>query len=761
MSYRVAVRALCEFTAKRGDLDLRFTPSPTALEGIAGHQEVAGRRGAGYQTEVPLSGDHRNLRVSGRADGYSAVLGQVDEVKTYRGDLDLMPDNHRDLHWAQVRIYGHLICQRDELSEIRVALVYFNVVTQKERVLVDVVTADELRTDFEQQCDLFIDWAEQELAHRRGRDRVLAALSFPHTDFRTGQRPLAETVYKTAAVGSALMAQAPTGIGKTIGTLFPLLKAMPGQGLDKVFFLTAKTPGRRLALDAARRLNEQADPEPIRVLELIARDKACEHPDKACHGDSCPLARGFYDRLPAARQAAASVGWLDQPALREIARAHEVCPYYLSQEMARWSDLVVSDYNYYFDLSAMLYALSQANDWRVAVLADEAHNLVERARSMYSAELDQRHLRGIRRTAPQALKKTLNSLHRHWNELSDSSDEGALYQEYEVLPVVPSRFLGSLQRTVAALTDYFTEHPFAIDSDLQRLYFDLVHFGRMADAFGDHSLFDLTRPRQRGDRPSRGRPATILCLRNVVPAPFLKERFEAAHTSILFSATLSPRRYYSDLLGLPDRTGWLDVESPFQTRQLQVRIARDVSTRYPDRAASLAPLCDIMARQYRHRPGNYLAFFSSYHYLEQVADRFNEQHPDIPTVRQHRHMDEPSRQAFLDRLVPGGQGIAFAVLGGAFAEGIDLPGNRLIGAFIATLGLPQVNPVNEQIKQRMQTIFGAGYDYTYFYPGIQKVVQAAGRVIRTQDDEGVVWLMDDRFGWGKVRRLMPGWWARH
>ncbi|MDX1802387.1 MAG: ATP-dependent DNA helicase, partial [Marinobacter sp.] len=474
MSYRVAVRALCEFTAKRGDLDLRFTPSPTALEGIAGHQEVAGRRGAGYQTEVPLSGDHRNLRVSGRADGYSAALGQVDEVKTYRGDLDLMPDNHRDLHWAQARIYGHLICQRDGLSEIRVALVYFNVVTQKERVLVEVVTADELRTDFEQQCDLFIDWAEQELMHRGGRDRTLAALSFPHTDFRTGQRPLAEAAYKTAAVGSALMAQAPTGIGKTIGTLFPLLKAMPGQGLDKVFFLTAKTPGRRLALDAARRLNEQADPEPIRVLELIARDKACEHPDKACHGESCPLARGFYDRLPAARQAAANAGWLDQLSLREIARAHEICPYYLSQEMARWSDLVVADYNYYFDLSAMLYALTRGNDWRVAVLADEAHNLVARARGMYSAELDQRRLRAIRRTAPAALKKPLNGLHRHWNDLSAPAGGPLPDPDYEVRPLIPSSFLASLQRTVAAMTDHFTEHPFAIDSDLLRFYFDLV-----------------------------------------------------------------------------------------------------------------------------------------------------------------------------------------------------------------------------------------------------------------------------------------------
>ena len=229
-------------------------------------------------------------------------------------------------------------------------------------------------------------------------------------------------------------------------------------------------------------------------------------------------------------------------------------------------------------------------------------------------------------------------------------------------------------------------------------------------------------------------------------------------TSTLFSATLQPARYYADLLGLPDDHVWVDVESPFAAQQLQVQVARHISTRYPHRAASLAPIAALMAQQFRARPGNYLAFFSSYDYLQQAAALFAQQHPDVPHWCQSRRMLEGEQRDFLARFTDSSNGIAFAVLGGAFAEGIDLPGKRLIGAFLATLGLPQVNPVNEQIRGRMQALFGAGYDYTYLYPGLQKVVQAAGRVIRTPSDEGVVHLMDDRFAQAQVRALLPAWW---
>lgn len=749
LSYSIAVRALCEFTAKTGDLDLRFTPSPTALEGIVGHRTVASRRSEGYQSEVALEGLYRTLTVKGRADGYDPAQNCLEEVKTYRGDLSKQPANHRQLHWAQAKIYGWLMCRKLDLPRINLALVYFDIVSERETCLVEPFEAAQLQEFFERQCARFLQWAQQEVAHRDGRNLAAQRLAFPHADFRPGQRHLAESVFKAVSTGRCLMAQAPTGIGKTLGTLFPMLKALAPQQLDKVFFLTAKTPGRKLALDAAQVIVASADAPPLRVLEMIARDKACEHPDKACHGESCPLARGFYDRLPAARQAASRLSLLDQSALREVALAHDVCPYYLSQEMARWADVVVADYNYYFDFSALLFGLAQANNWKVAVLVDEAHNLVERGRQMYSASLDQGTFNGVRKTAPDVLKKPMQRVNREWNALN-GTQTGA-YQAYDK---APEKLLQALSSCSASIGDYLNDHPQGLDSALQGFYFDMLQFCRVAELFDEQFLFDISKRDL-----ERKRNLSLLCLRNVVPAGFIRPRLTAARSTVLFSATLSPRHYYADLLGTPTDTVCIDVESPFHADQLQVHIVNQISTRFVHRQSSLAPIVDLIAAQFCKSPGNYLAFFSSFDYLQQVAQLLAEKHPHISLWSQSRGMGETQRQQFLDQFHADGQGIGFAVLGGAFGEGIDLPGARLIGAFIATLGLAQLNPVNEQMKRRMAAIFGSGYDYTYLYPGVQKVVQAAGRVIRTQQDQGVVMLIDDRFGESKVRQLLPRWWA--
>ncbi|SBW81078.1 ATP-dependent DNA helicase [Pseudomonas veronii 1YdBTEX2] len=745
----MAVRALCEFTAKVGDLDLRFTPSPSAQEGIAGHRTVASRRSAYYQNEVALEGEYEELKVRGRADGYDPDSNRLEEVKTYRGDLDAQPANHRQLHWAQVKVYGWLMCQKLGIAHIDLALVYFDIVGEGETLLNQRFAAADLQRFFNRQCALFLGWARQEMQHRDARNRAAQALAFPHSAFRPGQRNLAESVYKAVSTGRCLMAQAPTGIGKTVGTIFPMLKALAPQQLDKVLFLTAKTPGRKLALDAAQVLYASSPELPLRVLELVARDKACEHLDKACHGESCPLAKGFYDRLPAARIAAAKVRLLDQRNLREVALEHGLCPYYLSQEMARWSDLVVADYNYYFDFGALLFGLAQLNQWRVAVLVDEAHNLVERARSMYSASLDQYTLKTVRDTAPEPLKKPLQRLNREWNALH--KDQLAPYQAYAARP---DKMLQALSLCASAMGDYFNDHPEALNGDLQAFYFEALQFAKVAELFNEHFIFDISLRQLRGKRSS-----STLCLRNVVPAEFIRPRLTAARSSVLFSATLSPRHYYADLLGLPADTAWVDVESPFNAAQLRVRIVDEVSTRFVHRQASLEPIVELIAEQFAHQPGNYLAFFSSFDYLQQVALLLAERHPHIALWQQSRGMAEAERRAFLEQFTEHSQGVGFAVLGGAFGEGIDLPGARLIGAFIATLGLPQLNPINEQMKQRMGVIFGSGYDYTYLYPGIQKVVQAAGRVIRSQQDQGVVMLIDDRFGEGRVRQLLPRWWA--
>ncbi|WIX34378.1 ATP-dependent DNA helicase [Salinicola sp. JS01] len=779
MSYRIAVRALCEFSAKAGDLDLRFTPSPSAQEGIAGHRVVSERRGERYEREIALAGHYVHLEVRGRADGYDPDANRLEEIKTHRGDLARQPANQRALHWAQAQVYGHLLCLARGLDQLTVTLVYFDIASQRETPLSQQCSACELREVFETHCQRFLAWAQQELAHRRRRDAALVALNFPFADFRAGQRELAEAVYKATHTRRWLLLQAPTGIGKTLGTLFPMLKAMPGEPLDRVFFLTARNTGQQLALEALEQLGARplaesaadtqasapapAEPAsgdaaaalPLRVLTLTAREKACEHLDKACHGEACPLAAGFYDRLPAARSAAAERGWLDRAGLRAVALEHQVCPYYLGQEMSRWADVVVADVNYYFDLHAQLYALTLQQQWQVGILVDEAHNLVERGRGMYTATLDHAAFRRLVPQLPAPLKRPLARVAAAWQDLAEQLDDAHGERDYRVLEHLPGKLIAALQQAVSRIVEYQSEQPIALDGELQRFSFEAQHLCRVAETFASHSLCDLTRQPARGRQRRAG---ATLTLRNVMPAPFLAARFAAAHGGTLFSATLSPQGYFRDLLGVPDTAPWLALGSPFAAGQLEVSIATRLSTRYAHRAASLDPLVARIAARFHQRRGNYLAFFSSFAYLEQVAERLAERHPEVVQWRQAARMDDAARASFLARFESGGAGVGFAVLGGIFGEGIDLPGERLIGAFVATLGLPQVNPVNEQMRERLQALLGNGYDYAYFYPGMQKVVQAAGRVIRTASDRGVIELLDDRFAQPRARALLPTWW---
>lgn len=786
-TFTVAVRTLCEFIAKAGDLDLRFTPSPSAQQGREGHALVAQRRGPQHEAEVSLSGSYKNLQVRGRADGYDSGRNALEEVKTFRGRVDAIPWNHQELHWAQLKVYGWLMCQARQLPSITLCLVYFDVVSQAEHPMAQEFAAAELQPFFEGLCERFLGWARQEALHRQRRDEALLALEFPQKPFRPGQREMAAGVYKACLQSQPLLVQAPTGIGKTLGTVFPALKAMPVRGIDKIFFLTAKTTGRQIGLEALAKVvaTPQGSTQPafaLRVIELVAKDKACEYKDKACHGQSCPLAAGFYDRLPAAREAAAQARWLDQAALREIALSHQICPYYLGHDMVRWSDVVVGDYNYYFDRSATLYAQTVESSWRVSVLVDEAHNLYSRACAMYSAQLSQAEAVAVRPRVPAAIRPRVDELLNQWqltlDELArDAQKRGTPGQPWQVLPDVPEAWVRTLQRLNSAISDYLNDHATDTHGAWLPFYFGTLAFGTLANELGAHSMceFDLRVPEAAAmPVPStppapgqlvldeagfaRGPDAGVFTLRNIVPAPFLASRLAAADSMVLFSATLNPPDYYVDLLGLPASLRMLDVPTPFKPEQLAVSVV-PISTRRGDRAASLPPLVQAIGSQFERQPGNYIAFFSSFDYMEMALRRLQQDWPAVPVWPQARQMDEASRHAWLRRFDVAGQGIGLAVLGGVFGEGVDLPGRRLIGAFVATLGLPQFDEVNQAISERLQARFGRGHDYTYVFPGMQKVVQAAGRVIRTGSDTGVLLLMDERYLQPRYQALLPPWWG--
>ena len=732
--------------------------SPNAREGVAGHLVVTSRRGAGYKSEVTLKTALGNLLISGRADGYDATQNRLEEIKTFRGDLARQPANQRHLHWAQLKAYGWLLCERDSLAEITLALVYFNIDTQQEFPFAQRCTSDALQDYFIEMCGSYSQWAQQERAHRTRRDAYLSTLAFPHDAFRAGQRELAVGVFRAARAGTSLLIEAPTGIGKSIATLYPMLKAMPVRKQDKVYFLSAKSSGRLLGVEALAMCNvasrvdkrDAADAAQahavIRVVELVAKAKACLYPGQACTGLTCPLAAGFFDRLPAARTAWIQSDASDASAVTTAARDNDVCPYYLAQELVAWADVVVADYNYYFDSSAALYSAMVEHEWRVGVLVDEAHNLIERARAMYSAELKLSDVDALRRVVPE-LKRTWMRLIRAWKSL-DLTDA----ESYRVLNDTPTKFLKALQKSSEEVGDYLAEHAEGA-APLRDFYFAAMHLLRRAETLDENSVFDLTcttKRTRRGDAE--------LVLRNVIPAPYIGPRLAAADSAVLFSATLTPVDFYRGMLGVAEDATVLHVSSPFDSTQLRVSVERHISTRYRDRSASLSAISSLMASTQANRPGNYLAFFSSFEYLELAADHLRACYPQLVQWRQSRDMTEADRHTFVQSFATDGVGIGFAVLGGAFGEGVDLPGTKLIGAFIATLGLPPINPVNETYRQIIERKFGNGYECTYTYPGIRKVVQASGRVIRTLSDQGTLHLMDDRFATSDVRRLLPAWW---
>lgn len=774
----VSVRTLAAFAARTGSIHHRFTPAPTALQGTEGHQQVYRKRPRGYRTEVALSTGVDGLLVRGRADGFCERDQRLEEIKTFYGDVDSIPANQQYLHWAQLKLYGWLYCRQEKAEAISLALIYFQLEEEQEHRFDLELSAEDLERECLAMVAKYQTWHRALQKRRLQLTKELTALRFPYPEFHRAQRDMAEAVYKSAATRRTLLIEAPTGTGKTLAALFPALKAM-GQGhLDKLLYLTCKNTGKQPALDAVRQLG--ADGSRLRVLELSAQANCCLAPDKRCDGDSCPYARGFYDKLETARAAASRCSLLDKAALEALALEFEICPYYLAIEMSRWTDLIVADVNQFFDGSPLLARLSQEMGWRAHLLVDESHNLVERGRMMFSATLDRALLLQAKQVAPAPLKKILNRLNRHWRAL-ESAHGGT---GYTCLAEVPAGFLRSVQAFTEAFHSpqalhLYTPQALHLDpqqtlhldpqqtlhidpppvpglsadgGDLREFYFQALRFQtvREESSTEDYSIeleTDFT-----------GRSS--LTLKNQIPARLLARRLAHAQAGCFFSATLQPADYYRTMLGLPEETVIYQADSPFLAAQLQVKIFRQLSTRYRDRHASSPALARTIVDQIERRPGNALVFVSSYAYLETLAVALKDilGDRDVELVLQGRQMSEVERAQFVEAFRAQKNLLGVAVLGGIFGEGVDLPGEALTGVFIASLGLPPTNAANEQLQRVLQARFGDGYRFTYLYPGVQKVVQAAGRVIRRQADRGYVYLLDDRFARAEVRRLLPAWW---
>lgn len=759
--FLLTVRELALFCHRRGDIDHRFTPSPTGLEGIAGHQRIYQRRPASYQrefavefiragspaAELPGAGVP-DLHLRGRADGYDRERGLVEEIKTCRIDPARIPETVSRLGLAQGRLYAAMIAAREDLPGLSVQLTWLQLDTGEEQSLQQSYSREELDTFLEDSLQRYGTWLSRVAARRAARDRSLQTLPFPHPRFRPGQRELSERVYKCVHQAGRLLLEAPTGIGKTAAVLYPALKALATDRHDSIVFATTRISGRRAAQQAMERF--AAAGFAGNALSLMAKEQVCLSPGRACHGDDCPYARGYYDRLPDALVDALEQTLLDPECLAGIARRHEVCPYQLSLDLAPWADVIVADVHHVFSPTANLANRLSEDGRRWTVLLDEAHGLPDRARQMYGAGLAKADILAARREAPAVLKPVLARLNREMLALQKLDWQQA---DSHWLAAVPDSVGQGLERLAEAVAAALAQDPFLLQSRpaLRDSYFAALQCLRVLELWGEEFALELVR--------SRERQSLRLVLHCLDPARMLALRQQALHAMVAFSATLTPQRWALESLGLDTSAVAWRAPSPFLAEQLEVVLATHVDTRYRQREASLAELALLLLEWLATEPGNCLLYFSSYQYLQSCLQRMESR--GWPGERRLWVQDRAGqgREALLELLQRERNVAAFCVLGGAFGEGIDLPGDQLSSVVVVGVGLPQVSSANERLRELYQRRYGAGFDHAYRYPGLQKVSQAIGRVVRTETDRGKALLVDSRYADPACRALLPPWWS--
>lgn len=764
LALTLPIRRLVEFLLRTGSLDSSFAGFDRANEGARLHrklQRAAAKTFPDYAAEVFLTQQYGccgvDYTLEGRADGiYTDTQGMVtvDEIKTTLLPPEQITGEQSPEHWAQAKVYAAIYAKQHDLAQMGVRLDYYQVDEEREYCFTRVFTAAELDAFVTDLLTQYAPWAKRAAAWQQARQETLDALQFPFTQYRTGQKAMMQAVYKTCQEGGQLLCQAPTGIGKTMSVLFPALKTLGSGG--PIFYLTARGTTRTAAENAVALLHQSTPNLQLRSITLTAKDKICLLPVRECTPEACIYADGYYDRVKEALWHALDVPTLTADTLQELARRYRVCPFELGLDLSLWCDVVIADYNYLFDPVVHLARFFESRG-DYLFLVDEAHNLPARARDMHSATLcksaflDARKRLGKQKSSLKNALNKVNELFLDWRHRCEESCAEARFGKTFFEKERADALDHALQRLCEPLQDWLEEHrePDEVHDALLQLYFDVRAWLRVADTFDEHFVLQVSAS------GSEVR-ASMLCLD---PSAFLAADFAKGRASVLFSATLAPAGYYKDLCGLPDANA-VALRSPFPAENLGLWCARQISTRYKDRTGSIVPVSDLLACMVRAKPGNYLVFFPSYNYLQTVLDDFTQRYPELPTLCQQSSMDEASRADFLSRFIPDPSQslLGFAVLGGVFSEGVDLAGDRLIGVAVVGPGLPQVGPRQEQLRDHFEQTRGSGFDYAYRYPGMNKVLQAAGRVIRTPQDKGVVLLIDDRFTAPDTRRLMPPHW---
>lgn len=749
---QVAVRTLVEHVLRSGDLEHVFLGASRAVEGIRAHQSIQKSRPDTYTPEVTVSHrietDRSVLVISGRIDGVYHDPDRViiDEIKS---TLHGPADEEDPVHWGQAKCYAYLYGHTHQLKTVDVQLTYYQLKTGEVQEFQKSFTIDVLEDFFNDLVRHYMDWAETVAAWYDIRNASLQPLEFPFPGYRPGQREMAVDVYRTIRDRDHLLVRAATGIGKTMAAIYPSIKALVEGLTSKIFYLTARTTGRTVAEKALDQLRSKG--ARIKSVTITAKDKICFDSKNACTAEECEYAKGHYDRIGGALKDIFQSEAFDREAIVCAAKKHRICPFEFSLELALWADCIICDYNYAFDPRVFLRRFFMEENSGYVFLIDEAHNLVDRAREMFSAEIWKQPFLDVRR----ALKSELPDLFRKMGRINaflakrrkDCEAAGDMLAEKDP-PEALFPMLRGFLRTAEHWLTLNIKAPFR--EDLLDLYFTVGSFVKISEQY-DENYTTCT------EKTGRDLKIKLFC---VDPAKSLKNALTRCDAAVFFSATLTPMHYFKNIFGCDPTASERIIASPFPKENLSVLVSDQISTRYRHRAATADRVATALIRFVEQKAGNYLLFFPSYQYMQVIFAAFETARPEIETQIQAPEMSEDERERFLERFSKARADtlVGFVVMGGIFGEGIDLVGERLSGAAIVGVGLPGISMEKDLIRDYFDHHHGAGFEYAYLFPGIIRVLQAAGRVIRTENDRGVVFLIGQRFVTPQYRNLLPVEW---
>lgn len=749
---QISVRTLVEFIYRSGDLDSSLKSGVTMQEGIRIHQLVQSEY-EGFQKEVSLKlvmpiDQDSELVLTGRADGVLQTSEEtvIDEIKSTFVDLDEIDETYSFMHWAQAKLYGAMLASDQELENIGIQVTYYSLKTEKKKSLKINYPVSELMAFLDQTVNLFRKWLAVQVKLETAAEVSAEKVPFPFGQFRKGQDVLAKSVYASVRDGNHLIVEAPTGIGKTLSTLFPAIKAL-GKGFTKrIFYLTSKTSHRKVALDALEALQDKG--LDVLVVGLQAKEKLCTNDVFTCTPGACPYAKGHFDRINEALFDVVSVsGHYNPTAIREIAMKWVVCPFELALDITDFSQVVVCDYNYFLDPFVLLkrHFSSKSN---AVILMDEAHNLYERARDMYTATLSLKNLKNVIKLSKELDKgyhQLLKKIQAPLKKNIEQADERGLINSLDL------RLLNAISK--AAL--YFLDQGRFSEVTKQIVFvdhfFELHRFLKILEYQDDHFAFMVDE-----------KEPDVMVLRCLDPSKILETSYELVRSVVSFSATLSPFSFYQGVLG-HSNSKRLQVGSPFDVSNRLLWLNTRHSTYQKDRTESLEPIAQDIAYLLNERTGNYFIFCPSYAYLELLKPILEPMLPPQAVLAQSSGMSEDERELFLEAFVsvPTTTKVGMVVLGGAFSEGVDLRGERLSGVIIIGVGMPVLSHERFLMRDYYEGKGYNGFDYAFTYPGLNKVFQAGGRLIRTEADKGLLMLICKRYGEKRFLNEFPKHWHPH